>query len=71
MIIRTAYNYDTGTKLENSYLCIKKIQLGFSSKIEVPQLGSARNLQSLGSLEPENSSSNSLVGQKMGFLRNI
>ena len=37
----------------------RKCQLGFSSKIKVPQLGSARNLHSSGSLEPENSSSNS------------
>ena len=43
MIIRIAYNYDTGTKLENSYyLVLKKIQLGFSSKIEMHQLGSAQ-----------------------------
>ena len=34
-------------------------QLGFSSKIEVPQLGSAWNLHSLSSLDIENSSSNS------------
>ena len=34
-------------------------QLGFSSKIEVPQLGSARNFYNSGSLKPENSSSNS------------
>jgi hypothetical protein len=34
-------------------------QLGFSSKIKVPQLGSARNLHSSARLEPENSSSGS------------
>ena len=34
-------------------------QLDFSSEIEVPQLGSARNLHSSDSLKPENSSSNS------------
>ena len=33
--------------------------LGFNSKIEVPKLGSDRNLHSPGLLEPENSSSNS------------
>ena len=32
------------------------VQLGFSSKIKVPQLGSARNFHSLAWLEPENSS---------------
>ena len=32
---------------------------GFSSKIEVPQLGSARNLPSSARLEPENFSSGS------------
>ena len=32
-------------------------QLSFSTKIEVPQLGSARIIHSSGSLEPENSSS--------------
>ena len=42
MVNRIAYNYDTGTKLENSYYCIKKIQLGFTLKIEMPQLCSAR-----------------------------
>ena len=36
-------------------------QLGFSSEIEVPQLGSARILHSSGSLEPEKSSSNSSI----------
>ena len=41
----------------------RNCQLGFSSKIKVPQLGSAQNLHSSGSLEPENSSSNSsLIG---------
>ena len=35
-------------------------QLGFSSKMKVPQLGLARNLHS--SLEPENSSSNPSLG---------
>jgi hypothetical protein len=41
----------------------KKIQLGFSSEIEMPQLGSARNLHSSARLKLENSSSNSsLVG---------
>ena len=40
-------------------------QLGFSSKIEVLQLGSARNLHSSGSLEPENSSSNSSLQHRI------
>ena len=61
--IRIGYNHDTGRKFGNLIVvfnqCLKKFQLGFSSKIKVPQLGSARNLQSSGSLEPENSSSNS------------
>ena len=48
-----AYYYRTSCIYE------KKTQLGFSSEIKVPQLGSARNLHSWGSLEPENSSSNS------------
>ena len=39
---------------------LKKIfQLGFSSEIKVPQLGSARNIHSSAQLEPENSSSGS------------
>ena len=47
-------------KLKQNKLYIKeKIQLVFSSKIKVPQLGSARNFHSSGSLEPEKSSSNS------------
>ena len=41
------------------HTCCQYFQLGFSSKIEVPQLGSAQNLHSSGSLELENSSSNS------------
>ena len=35
------------------------VELGFSSKIKVPQLGSALNLYSSARLEPENSSSGS------------
>ena len=35
------------------------VQLGFSSKIKVPQLGSARNLHNSAWLEPENFSSGS------------
>ena len=62
-LIRIGYNHDTIKKLGNLIVVLneslKKFQLGFSSEIEVPQLGSARNLHSLGSLEPENSSSNS------------
>ena len=41
------------------YLLEKKCQLGFSSKIEVLQLGSARNSHSSARLEPEKSSSGS------------
>ena len=37
----------------------KLVQLGFSLKIKVPQLGSARNLPSSAQLESENSSSGS------------
>ena len=37
----------------------KKIQLGFSSEIEVPQLGSARNPHSSTRLELKNSGSGS------------
>ena len=48
-------------KLKQKKLYIKeKFQLVFSSKIKVPQLGSARNLYSSGALEPEKSSSNLL-----------
>ena len=45
-------------------------QLGFSSKTKVPQLGSARNLHSSSSLEPENSSSNSSL-QTTFFAKNM
>ena len=40
MIIRIAYNNDTG-KTGKFLLVYKKIQVGFSSKINVSQLGSA------------------------------
>ena len=43
-LIRIGYNYDTGRKFGNLIVVLnqglKKIQLGFSSKIEVPRLGS-------------------------------
>ena len=43
MIIRIAYNYDTGKYKIGKFLLVqKKNQLGFSSKIEMPQLGSAQ-----------------------------
>ena len=45
-------------------------QLGFSSKIEVPQLSSARKLHSSAWLEPKNSSSNSSLVTS-GFLTAI
>ena len=41
-LIRIGYNHDTGRKFGNLSVGLKKFQLGFSSKIEVPQLGSAR-----------------------------
>ena len=41
-LIRIGYNHDTGRNLEIWLYFLKKFQLGFSSKIEVPQLGSAR-----------------------------
>ena len=45
-LIRIGYNHDTIRKLGNLIVVLneglKKIQLGFSSEIEVPQLGSAR-----------------------------
>ena len=58
-LIRIGYNHDTGRNLEIWLYFLKKFQLGFSSKIEVPQLGLAWNLHSSGSLELENSSLNS------------
>ena len=39
-LIRIGYNHDTGRKFGNLIAVLKKIQLGFSSKIDVPQLGS-------------------------------
>ena len=48
-LIRIGYNHDTIRKLGNLIVVLKvlneglkKIQLGFSSEIEVPQLGSAQ-----------------------------
>ena len=40
--IRIGYNHDTSRNLEIWLYFLKKFQLGFSSKIEVPQLGLAR-----------------------------
>ena len=64
-LIRIGYNYDTGRKFGNLIVipnqCLQKFQLSFSSKIEVPQLGSPQNLHSLCSLDPENSSSKSYL----------
>ena len=67
--IRIGYNHDTSRNLEIWLYFLKKFQLGFSSKIKVPQLGStrldsARKFHSSGSLEPENSSSNSSLENK-------
>ena len=62
-LIRIGNDCDTVKKFGNLIVvlnqCLKKCQLGFSLKIEVPQLGSAQKLHSSGSLEPENFSSNS------------
>ena len=56
-LIRIGYHHDTGKKFGNLIVvlnqCLKNFQLGFSSKIEVPQLCLEP------SLEPENFSSNS------------
>ena len=41
-LIRIGYNHDTGRNLEIWLYFLKKFQLGFSSKVEVPQLGLAR-----------------------------
>ena len=60
-LIRIGYNHDTGRNLEIWLYFLKKFQLGFSSKIEVPRLGSTFNLHSSALFEPENSSSNSFL----------
>jgi hypothetical protein len=52
-------NHDTDAKLGNLKILLPYCQFGFSSKIGMPQLGSARNLHSSARLEPENSSSGS------------
>ena len=41
-LIRIGYNHGTGRNLEIWLYFLKKFQLSFSSKIEVPQLGLAR-----------------------------
>ena len=56
-MVRNGYNHDTGRKFGNVIVVLnqgfKNFQLSFSSIIEVPQLSSAWNLHSSGSLEPE------------------
>ena len=50
MIIRIAYNYDTGTKLENSYKCIKRFSLVSAWILKCPssaQLGTFSALQAV------------------------
>ena len=53
MIIRIAYNHDTGTKLENSYLCIKKFSSISARKLKCPSSArlSSGNFSSNSSLE--------------------
>ena len=46
-------------------------QLGFSSEVKVPQLGSAPNLPSLAQLEPENSSSGSSLLSRVSGARGL
>ena len=53
------WNHNTEAKLGNLKNLLPYCQLGFRSKIGMPQLGSARKLHSLDRLEPENSSSDS------------
>ena len=62
-LIKIGYNHDTGRKFGNLIVVLKKKFSSVSArKLKCP--GSARNLLSSGSLEPENSSSNSsLVGR--------
>ena len=62
-LIRIGYNHDTGRKFGNLIVVLnqglRNFQLGFSSKIEVPQLGSAR----LGTLIARLSSSGKIPAQ--------
>ena len=59
-LIRIGYNHDRNLKIwKFDCRALKKFQLGFSSKIKGLQLGSARNIHSSGSLELENSGSDS------------
>ena len=65
-LIRIGYNHDTDRKFGNLIVVLNQGLKNFSSvsarKLKCPSsawLGSARNLHSLGSLEPENSSLNS------------
>ena len=65
------WNHDTGLLIIKTWgkneLKISA-QLGFSSEVKVPQLGSAPNLPSLAQLEPENSSSGSSLLTTQGRL---
>ena len=75
--IKIGFKLDTIKKLRNFLACTKNLllinvrtitycQLGLSSKIEMPQLGSARNLPSSARLEPGNfSSGSSLVNNEI------